>query len=174
MVCKCGATVKPGRVAGDNPFSRQRNPIYGRFRNMNALGDREPVPEERRTGPPASPRVAESTGMAWPDSSELREDRGRFERGQLRIRGGMTLAAALEQHPPFEGAGTHIGEALEHLFPDARIMGGHQSDRLDQARVQSRFAPGLLQKDLAIKGPMFGADVGKPDIGIEIAARDIA
>src|SRR5713226_4596465 len=53
-------------------------------------------------------------------------------------------------------------------------MGGHQSDRLDQARVQFRFAPGLLQKDLAIEGPMFGADVGKPDIGIEMAARDIA
>ena len=38
------------------------------------------------------------------------------------------------------------------------IVGGHQSDRLDQAGKQFRLAQRLLQKHLAIESPMLGAD----------------
>src|SRR5450755_4681740 len=45
---------------------------------------------------------------------------------------------ALEQHSPFECAGTHIGEPLEHPVADIMILRGHEANGLDQAGIQSR------------------------------------
>ncbi len=77
MVCKCGATVKPGRVAGDNPFSRQRNPIYGWFRNMNALAIGNPF---RKSGAPGL-----LLGGEWQRAQEwlgpIRQNCGSIEAG---------------------------------------------------------------------------------------------
>jgi len=52
------------------------------------------------------------------------------------------------------------GKRWEHLFPDLRIAGSHQPDRLDQTAVQPGLAPGFLKEHLAIERPMFRANVG--------------
>src|ERR1700760_1258868 len=96
-----------------------------------------------------------------PDSPGLlRDDRCAIERRHDRIRRGrVALAAALEQHPPFESAGSHVGEALEYPVADIGIFGGYQPHRLDQPGIQPWFTPWLLQENLAIKGPVFRANI---------------
>src|ERR1700692_2094944 len=63
-----------------------------------------------------NPLLANPLAAAMPDSSGLlRDDRCAIERRHDRIRRGQVpLAVPLEQHPPFESAGSHVGEALEY------------------------------------------------------------
>ena len=86
----------------------------------------------------------------------------------------MALATAGKQHPALESSRTHEREALKHLVTDLVIVGGHQADWLDQAGKQFGLAQRLLQENFPIKCPVLGANVGQTDIGIEVAAGDVA
>src|SRR6476661_3844822 len=106
--------------------------------------------------------------------SGTRDDRGARKGVNYSARGSMPLVRAREQHPALESARTHERETLEYPVADVPIVGGHQSDRLDQAGKQFRLTQRFLQEHLAIESPVLGADIGKPYIGVEMAAGDIA
>src|SRR6185312_7610903 len=69
---------------------------------------------KRRRGEPIRLRRCRFGSALGAVGSGSRNDRGALEgRGQP-VR-GMSLAGALEQHPPLESARTHEWETLEHL-----------------------------------------------------------
>src|SRR6266498_3063530 len=64
---------------------------------------------KRSTGPPAA--QVSAGAQSWIRlGSGGRNDRGALKRGDDRLRRELGLAGAMEQHPPFEGAGTHERE----------------------------------------------------------------
>src|SRR5439155_7017333 len=111
---------------------------------------------------PGSQRVEPVTA----GSSGTNDGGGLARRSPARNQKG--LAGPFEQHAPLEGAGTHIGKALEYPFLDIRVFGSHQADRLDQAGIEPRLSPGFLQEHLAIEGAMLGTDAGKADVRFEV------
>src|SRR5260370_9392221 len=85
----------------------------------------------------------------------------------------MALAGALERHETLESARVKVWIAREYLVAHRRIMRCHQSNRLHKPRVQSRLAPGLLQKQAAVKRLMLRTNDGQSNVGVEVNACDI-
>src|SRR6266850_6967353 len=82
----------------------------------------------------------------------------------------MALASALKQHPPFERAGPQKRKTDQDLFAYRRQVRSHQSNRLHEARVQSRLAPGFLQEHAAVERLMLGTNNGQSVVSTEMNA----
>src|SRR5712675_2756612 len=82
----------------------------------------------------------------------------------------MMLAFTLKQQPPFERAWAQKRKTDQDLFAHRRQVRSHQSNRLHEARVQSRLAPGFLQEHAAVERLMLGTNNRQSVVGTEMNA----
>jgi hypothetical protein len=159
MVCKCGAMVKASARSAEITGIARRQGQKAPSDGLSSLG--------RGIAGRGLARGLEPPRSA---GSGTRDDRGRLEGGNHRIGRRRALASAVEQYSPFEGARTQKRIAGQNPVTHRRQMRGHQPDRLDEARIRSRLAPGFMQEHAPVKRLMLGTHDRQSIVGIEMDA----